>query len=347
MMSLLRRLVYRHLQQMSGQAVALLLLLYVGCSWLLLHLNQEDALTGTIFPYWLMVTASTVGYGDISPETVNGQLVTALFIIPFGLGLFALVIGKIAAFGAYLWRRGIMGARKLDLSNHILVIGWDGKRTESLLRLLKLEAEQNLGRTICLYVAESMENPMPGEIEFIRGDSLNDQAAMQRACIEDASTIIVDTCGDDSTLTAALFASGMNNLAHMIAYFRDEALSSLLQQHCPQVECAPSVSTELLVKAAMDPGSTVLHQELVNAGSGMTQYSVTYPPVQPAIKVRNLYTSLKQQCGATLLAVANAPRERPVLNPDMDHPVMPGATLYYIAEMRIHHFDWTGLVVQH
>lgn len=343
MIRLVRKLIYRHFKQMSGQAVLLLLLLYVLCSWLLLSLSQETELTGSNFIYWLMVTASTVGYGDLSPGTEMGKAVTTFFIIPFGLSLFALTIGKVAAFGAYQWRKGIMGAKTLDLHGHILVIGWDPQRTASLLQLLKLEADQNLRRSICLYVTDEMENPLPGDIEFIRGNSFNDNQAMQRACLGDASTIIIDTQSDDSTLTAALYTTSQNEQAHTIAYFRDEALSLLLKQHCPQVECTPSVSTELLVKAAMDPGSSALHQELLNAGRGMTQYSVDYPMDQPAIAVQQIYTSLKSRYGATLLAIAESPQHTPQLNPSLEHPVKPGSVIYYIADNRIHNFEWSLL----
>lgn len=345
MIRYIRKLVYRHLKQTSGQAVILLLGIYVALSWLLLNWSQEEALLGSDFFYWLMVTASTVGYGDLSPSTANGKIITSLFIIPVGLSLFALVIGKVAAFGAYQWRKGIMGAKTLDLENHILVIGWDGPRTLSLLNLLKLEADQNLKRTICLYTTQEMENPLPGEIEFIRGPSFNDDQTMVRACADTASIMIIDTASDDSTLAAALYATSLNSQAHVIAYFRNDALSKLLKQHCPKVECAPSVSTELLVKAAMDPGSSALHQELVNAGRGMTQYSVTYPVDHPTIRVGEIYSSLKQQYGATLLAVADNTYTAPSLNPDLELPVNPGSVIYYIADQRIHNFDWANLIL--
>lgn len=344
MIRLLRKLMYRHLKQMSGQAVLLMLLLYCALSWLLLNWSNEEALTGSDFLYWLVVTASTVGYGDMSPATAEGKLVTTLFIIPLGLSLFALVIGKAAAFGAYHWRKGIMGAKTLDLNNHILVIGWDEQRTPTLLSLLRLEAASNMGRTICLYTVQEMENPMPGEVQFVRGITFNDEQAMRRACIDSASTIIIDTSSDDTTLAAALYATGLNHQAHMIAYFRDETLSNLLKQHCPQVECAPSVSTELLVKAAMDPGSSLLHKQLVNASSGMTQYSTRYPDDQPEIQVGQIYTRLKELHDATLLAVTEPGSPEPTINPAMQQIIQPGCTLYYIAAQRIRDFDWEYLV---
>ena len=44
----------------------------------------------------MLVTASTVGYGDLSPATTIGKVVVMLFMVG-GLGLFAAGIGVIAS----------------------------------------------------------------------------------------------------------------------------------------------------------------------------------------------------------------------------------------------------------
>lgn len=340
----LRKLVNRHFKQMNWPAIMLLVIVYVAATWTLLRAAGENELTNSNFFYWLLVTASTVGYGDLSPSGTAGKWVVALFVIPFGLSLFALTAGKIAAIGAHQWRKGIMGLKQLNLSKHILVIGWDKQRTASMLRLLQLESAQNLNRRICLVVADSsMENPLPGDIDFVRVKAYNDDIDMGRGCIDDASTIIIDTAQDDFTLTAALYAYSKNPGAHIIAFFRDPTLSALLKKHCPTIECTPSVSTELMVKAAMDPGSSCLHRELLSVDEGMTQFSVQYPPSLPELSVRDLYVPLKEHYGATLIAVDLDSDGRPEVNPPLDQRVKAGCTLYYIAPRRIQNFNWSTL----
>lgn len=339
----LRKLLNQHFKQMNWQAIILLVLFYILLCWVFLTAAGEGALTGTNFFYWLLVTASTVGYGDLSPSTAEGKLIVAFFVIPFGLSLFALTAGKVAAFSAHQWRKGIMGLKELSLSGHIVVIGWDEQRTPSMLRLLLLEAAQNKGRKICLCVAELMENPLPGDIEFVRTKAYNDEDDMARSCITDASTIIINTAQDDYTLTASLYAYSQNSNAHIIAFFRDHSLSKLLKQHCPSVECTPSVSTELMVKAAMDPGSSCLHHELLSVDEGMTQFSVTYPDGLPECSVRDLYIPLKEHYEATLIAVDLDADGKPEINPSLEQRIKAGCTLYYIADNRIQSFDWQAL----
>lgn len=339
----LRKLIYRHFKNMRWQAVAALLLIYCFSSWVLLRWAGESALLGSDFIYWLIVTASTVGYGDLSPETPLGKSVVAFYIIPFGLSMFALTAGKFAAFSAFQWRKGVMGLKELDLNDHIVVVGWNEDRTLSLLKLLREEAQQYRNRDICLCVAAEMENPMPGAIEFVRALSLNDEEGLKRADIADASTIIIDCAQDDQTLSAALNIYNLNSSAHMIAYFRDESLSKLLKQHCPNIECTPSVSTEMMVKSAMDPGSSLLHHELLNATTGMTQYSVVMPERLPEITVRDLYISLKEHYSATLIAIDLDNDGKPEVNPSLEHRVKPGCTIYYIAAKRLRELDWASL----
>jgi len=339
----LRKFIYRHFKEMRWQGLFLSLLGYSVIGWILLKLAGETALTGSDYPYWLLVTASTVGYGDLSPETIAGKLLVAFYVIPLGLGLFALTVGKVAAFGAHQWRKGIMGLKNLNLDNHILVIGWDPERTPALLRLLQLEAEHNLGRTLCLCVTDEIENPMPGEIEFVRVSAFNDDQDMDRASVSNASSIIIDTSLDDSTLAAGLYCHSRNEEAHIIAFFRDQGLSKLLKSHCPNVECTPSVSVELMVKAAMDPGSSILHQELLNASQGMTQFSVKYPDAMPEVTVRDLYVPLKETYGATLIAVDLDADGKPEVNPSLEQRIRSGCMIYYIAPQRIKDFNWSGL----
>lgn len=339
----LRKLIYRHFKNMRWQAVLALLVLYSFSSWLLLDYAGEHSLTGEDFLYWLVVTASTVGYGDLSPETALGKSLVAFYIIPFGLGMFALTVGKFAAFSAFQWRKGVMGLKELNLNNHIVVIGWNEQRTLTLLKLLKMEASQNLNRDICLCVSEEMENPMPGTVEFVRTRSLNDEEGLQRADIADASTIIIDCAQDDQTLSAALNIYNLNSSAHIIAYFRDESLSKLLKQHCPTVECTPSVSTEMMVKSAMDPGSSTLHHELLNATTGMTQYSIVVPENLPEITIRDLYVPLKENYSATLIAVDLDSDGKPEVNPSLDQRIKPGCTVYYIAETRLKTLNWAEI----
>jgi voltage-gated potassium channel len=342
----LKKILVRHFMELQWHGVAVALLSYMGFSYFLLYVSGETGfLSFTDFVYWLVVTASTVGYGDFSPQTPGGRMAVSLFVIPFGLSLFALFIGRAAVFASYHWKKGVKGLKQLDCTNHILVIGWNEKRTLHLIRLLLREQLGSAAtQQVVLCARADIENPMPEEIGFVKVDSYNNDEQMDLACLDRAATIILDTPEDDVTMTAALYCASRNKHAHLIAYFNDESLSKLLKSHCPNVECTPSLDIELLAKASMHPGSSVLHHDLLNVQEGMTQYSIRYPDNAKSVPLRDLFLPLKEHYESILIAVGNG-KGAVTLNPPMSQMILPGTTIYYIADERIDGLDWEKLCV--
>lgn len=252
------------------------------------------------------------------------------------LMLFAALLGRVAALGLDSWRAGQLGKRKVRVENHILMLGWNGQRTIHLIRML--QHEETGRRPIVLCSRSDIENPLPGEISFVKVNSYTDGREMEKTNIESASCILIDNPEDDITLSAALYCANRNPDAHLLVYFKDEALSDLLHQHCPNSECIPAVGAEMLAKAAVDPGSSALHQELLSSTRGMTQYSVIYPTSSKPTTVKALFQWMKADYQATLIAVDVG--EGIVLNPELDLELKPGAKLFYIADERIDTFRW-------
>ncbi len=334
----LRKWLQLHLFDLKFKNLLFALLIYLVASWGLLYITNEMAIAGSFsdFIYFILVTASTVGYGDMSPSSTAGKWVAVLFIIPGGLTLFAALLGRVAAQGLEYWRAGQLGRRRVKVDNHILLLGWNGQRTIHLIRML--QHEETGRRPIVLCSRSDIENPLLGEIEFVKVTSYTDGREMEKANIESASCILIDNPEDDITLSAALYCANRNPNAHLLAYFKDEALSELLHQHCPNSECIPAVGAEMLAKAAVDPGSSALHQELLSSTRGMTQYSVHYPNDAPASSVEALFNWMKVEYQATLIAVDVG--NGIVLNPDLEQSISAGNKLFYIADERIDNFSW-------
>ncbi len=337
----LKQLLIKYFTSMRWYVLLVTLLIYLAISWLGLYLCHESDLIGSSFFYWLVVTASTVGYGDLSPVTTAGQLFTAIFIIPVGLGLFALILGRLAAITALRWTRGVSGLSTLTLKNHILVLGCNDSRTIKLTRLLiQEESLRSKPRAIVLCVDEEMKNPLPGEIDFINTESFSNDVEMDRACVKTAGCIVIANRTDEASMTSALYCVGVNSDAHTIVYFDNEKLSSILKTHCPTVEVTPSVSVEMMAKAAADRGSSELHRKLLTASHGMTQFSAKMPDRYSPLGVNHLFAGLKAHHDATLIAITCNEIEHARLNPSFDDVLEPGGTIYYIALNRIQQIDW-------
>ncbi len=346
MVAKLKKIFVRYFAEMRWYTIVLALLFYGLSSWLLLALaGEQDLLNLNDFLYWLIVTGSTVGYGDMSPVTPEGKYIVAFYVIPLGLSIFALVVGRIASWVSRQWQKGVKGMKTLNVADHLVVIGWNGQRTLQLLSLLLKERDETNNRPdIVLCVKAEIENPMPGKIEFVKVSSFNNDEDMDRACIEQAAVVVMDNEEDDVTMTTALYCANRNKTGHLIAYFKDESLVDLLQKHCPNVECTPSVAVEMLAKSAFDPGSSLLQHDLLTVQDGQAQFSVEIPESVGPIEAEQAFLGLKKNYNATFIGYVS-PTVPPTvkLNPELTDTLHPKYKLFYISAQRIRNLDWTRL----
>ncbi len=122
-------------KQIRGVGFSLLLLV-------LLHVTAMSFLEGLSLPdaAWLtLTTITTVGYGDISPETQSGRLLTVLLL--YFLGIFMLARLASLNFEARLLRHNkmITGHWRWQMRDHILIINTPRIGAELVLERLLLE----------------------------------------------------------------------------------------------------------------------------------------------------------------------------------------------------------------
>src|SRR5580658_9287216 len=108
------------------RSIAILLACAFGCVLVgayFFSLTQGIAFTKAI--YWAITTATTVGYGDVTPHNGAGEVIASavmLTTIPLLASVFALVTGMAAAAGI----RRVLDMRDHADAGHRLVLGMDG-----------------------------------------------------------------------------------------------------------------------------------------------------------------------------------------------------------------------------
>ena len=81
----IRKLMLRYFSESRWYTIVTITFIYGLLAWLMLSAAGEEALTSHAdFFYWMAVTASTVGYGDLSPVTPAGKIIVSLYVIPVG-----------------------------------------------------------------------------------------------------------------------------------------------------------------------------------------------------------------------------------------------------------------------
>lgn len=325
------------LRSLSWALFALLLLAHCLSSWWLMVWAGEAHLTSFAnWVYYYMVTATTIGYGDLSPQSPTGRLLATVWLLPGAVALFASFLGKVSA-GLYdFWRRGLMGKLEYaQLRGHTILVGWHGEATERMVDLLLVDTTTD-DEGIVLCVTQAMENPLPERVKFVRGDCFHSGTLLRRAGLAGAARVLIYGANDDENLAIALSVLQSGSAAHVVVHFDDIEVARILQRQYPRAECTSTLAVEMLVRAAQDPGISAVTNELLSVDVGPAQFAVVLPAGFPETEFGRLFQGLKQRYNATALGFAeNRQGQGLSLNPPMNAPIRGGQVLYYLAHQRI------------
>ncbi|MFC4236240.1 potassium channel family protein [Thalassospira xianhensis] len=251
------------------------------------------------FLYFYQTTATTVGYGDLSPSTAGGKLVTIAFVQPGAIALFTTVVAKGISTLAGVWRARMEGRGDFrTVDGATVIVGYHYARTKKMIREL-LDGGQQASKIIVLATEEVMLDQE--FVRYIRAETYDNVEGLRRSGCQNAAQVIVDTGNDAVNSAVAMAVRSINTSAHMVAYIEDEAHASILE-HTITVDCLSSHQAEMLVRAVQDPGLSVVMTALLSASNSSTIFSVVVPD---AVEVTAdwLRQRLHQLCKGTLLAV--------------------------------------------
>lgn len=333
---------YRHVVALSWPALALLIALHLAVSWIAFVLSGEDkAAEADIFWYFYFVTATTTGYGDVSPVTLPGRLVTVLWVMPGGIALFTAVITKLVQTIGRIWTGRMRGHGDYSgMTNHLVLMGWHAVLTPRLVRLLL--ADQRYDHAGIVLVASALEqNPLPDSLRYVRAETLSSADAIRRSGTPKAAAIVAMGRDDNETLAIGLAIGTLAQPPRIVAHFQDDATAALLQAHCPSAECSVSLSVEMLARSAQDPGSSEVQRQIISPIDSPTQFRLVVPSGAPSFRYGQSFAFFKRAHDATLIAIGRA--GTPVaVNAPVDEPVGAGDSLFYVAAHRLlpDEIDW-------
>lgn len=340
----------KHVNDLSWLFLVIVLMFHVLLTWLGLTLSGENQLTEfDVFPYYYVVTTSTVGYGDFSPTTAAGRVWVWVFQIPMGLALFGAFLGKAGQGFTLFFRRKIMGNGDFShYNNHIILFGYREGTSKSIVQHI-LADKNRLPRKILLCDITQSEHPLQEFLEstdFLKLTSYTAKSELNRSGLANAARIIILGRSDDETLTSALQISVLApSDCHITAWLNDPSKVELLRAHCPNIECSSSRIAESLVRSMQDPGASRVQEQLLSSLTGDTQYALQIPKeLARQFSYQDLFSGFKTHYDATLLGVAKEKNGNQLeLNPKFDTVITCGDFLHYIGNYRLasEDIDWS------
>lgn len=259
--------------QMSGWTLFFSTTTLILLSSYIIHfLEPETFVTPFDGLWWTMTTVVTVGYGDISPSTVEGKLF-AMFLYIIGIGLMTVLIGKIIDSLSLRKRLREEGKLPITLHNHIILINWT-KKTEITLQEL-LSTFENVHVVI---IDESLSKiPLLHErVEYVSGDPATEEILLKANILDCKSVMIFSPDGhlkaseaDGHTLLIASILEGVGkkygkNIYTICEVSDSKHIQAFTHVNVEEFITPNDMSAHLAARAILFNGTTEIIRQLTS-----------------------------------------------------------------------------------
>lgn len=183
------------------------------CFGLIIYLIEPETFT-TLFDgiWWAIITASTVGYGDLVPKTVLGKIMGILLIL-LGAGFVSSYFVTLASSAVKRQNDYIEGKVMFKGKDHIIIIGWNERSRGIIDKLLV----SNYAGLIVLIDQTLESSPFSDyHVHYIKGRATSDETLI-KANVYEAKKILItadqnkdELHADMNTVLTLLAIKGLN-----------------------------------------------------------------------------------------------------------------------------------------
>ncbi|MGC6483118.1 MAG: potassium channel family protein [Synechococcus sp.] len=277
--------------------------------------------------FWMvLITISTIGYGEVEPLSTAGRLVTVL-IIAGGVVVVQLTIQRIlglAESGYFRQLRALRFRRKLRrMHNHVILCGYG--------RIGKEIGEQLLQENVAVLVVEQDPERITAAkdrgLMVLQADATLD-ATLLEAGLSHCRSLVAALPSDAANLYVVLSARSRQPNCRLIARAVSEDASAKLQLAGATVVVSPYVAGgRVMAAAALRPVAVDFMELLVGSDCEIEEFRLsTDPQLLHNLPGRTLAElQLGRRSGAMVLAIRD--QGELVANPSGDMHLAPGQLL--------------------
>ena len=339
-----KRYNYLRLRLVRIFLLALFLNLIFGLLFFLAERGAQPGLDLLDSIWWSMVTMTTVGYGDLYPQTDIGRFLIAYPCMLVGIAIIGYLLG-LAAESIFdhisKKRRGLV---QINRENHIIICNYPG--LDKILRItaeLKLHpAYENSFFVIVSDTISKLPEGLPtNEFAFVFGNP-NREIALQKANIEAANGVFIlasDPLNSDADSITFAIATVVELLRseHQYDYkvvaelTRKENLNLLKKARVDGVVTPEGLTDCLLAQEFLYPGIHEIITQIVSNEIGSQFYILDTRLA--GYKVADVQVAVLKH-PANLQIIGIIKEGRTILNPAKDVVINPDDKLIMLAEHR-------------
>lgn len=223
--------------------------------------------------WWVLVTITTVGYGDVVPVTESGRILGILVIFT-GVALVSTFTATISSIFVAQKLKEERGLKQISESNHIILCGWN-HTAEQILRVIFNRPQPGTVVMINQLPEDQVQNiifQFKGQpLQFVRGDFAQEEI-LNRANISKAKVVIIvpdassglTARSDEKTILTAFSVKAIQPKIKVYAHILDHDNEPYLKK--AQVDdyiVSDSFSGVLMGEMVTEPGVPQSLQNLI------------------------------------------------------------------------------------
>ncbi|SDQ25134.1 NAD-binding protein [Natronobacterium texcoconense] len=214
--------------------------------------------------YFTLITSSTVGYGDVTPNPDSTEaLLFTMSVLVLGVASFGIAVGALV--GPAIQSRitktlGKMTESQLELlEDHLLVLGY-GKLTAPIVDELAAGDRQFVVVTNDATAADELSSE---DVPVVTGDP-SDEGPLERAKVDRSAGIVVATDEDAQDALAILTARQLAPETRIVAAATDRENTKKLERAGADTVISPSVlGGHLLIRSALGGDDSELIEQIL------------------------------------------------------------------------------------
>ena len=261
--------------------------------------------------WWSVVTFTTVGYGDVSPVTHFGKLLSIIIML-LNFGIVTLLGGAVAS---VLVAERLKGDDKLDESKfngHLIIAGWN-PFVPAVLRILQTDKNST---SVVILVNETDGELIERAISVFEDldithlcENFTNETVLRKAFLDKAGMFMIlpDNSGllpheepdEDKTVLTCLTAKAISEDCPVVAHvLNPENVSHLQRANVNEIVMPDEHVPHLLAKHVTNPGVPQLFDELINQeedDKGIQQVGIPRPLMGQTHNKISAYFKFKHQ----------------------------------------------------
>jgi voltage-gated potassium channel len=232
---------------------------------------NEDGLSVIDAFYYAVVTLSTTGYGDITPQSDGARLVNVLLVTPARVLFLIILVGTTLEILTEQYRRTLRITRwRRSVKDHVIICGYGTKGRSAVTALL----ETGVDRSRIVIVEQdpaAVREAAAAGLTAIEGSGTR-SAVLAEARLQDAKTLMIATDSDDAAVLVALTARQLTaGKVRIVAAVREAENALLLRQSgAHHVIVSSATAGRLLGMSSSAPPLLDVVEDLLSPGQGLS-----------------------------------------------------------------------------